>query len=391
MNGEQLLQHGHVESALDSLNQELKFAPRNKKLHLNRGVALNKLKRYDEAAEDVLFALDLAMTTKDNAEDKGFIAEALLKLVIIYYNQNKLEDAVKLLNLAKVDYGLNSTEATVWEHNLKRKVNKLSNGSIDLTAKFDSLGDVTKLYVASFTTTEPQSSQSISKALAKEKEELEQKMLNKDNLYPVPKNIKIDWFQSNETITVSLFVKNIPKDDDRLKLNFHKDYVDVEFPISESSEFQYHLGPFYSYIDVQGSSYKVFGTKLELYLKKANPSVKWRKLERLEHEQPITDEDNLEANPVESSSSTAPMYPSSSKKHINWDSLKIDDDEEEETGPDQMFKRLYKDADEDTKRAMMKSYVESEGTVLSMDWKDVGSRFVKVAPPGSKLDEVDEK
>jgi suppressor of G2 allele of SKP1 len=38
------------------------------------------------------------------------------------------------------------------------------------------------------------------------------------------------------------------------------------------------------------------------------------------------------------------------------------------------FKGLYKDADEDMRRAMMKSYIESKGTALSTNWTDVGKK-----------------
>jgi suppressor of G2 allele of SKP1 len=45
------------------------------------------------------------------------------------------------------------------------------------------------------------------------------------------------------------------------------------------------------------------------------------------------------------------------------------------------FQKIYGDADEDTKRAMMKSYSESGGTTLSTNWGEVKQGKVEVKPP----------
>jgi suppressor of G2 allele of SKP1 len=45
------------------------------------------------------------------------------------------------------------------------------------------------------------------------------------------------------------------------------------------------------------------------------------------------------------------------------------------------FQKLYGDADEDTKRAMMKSFSESGGTTLSTNWDEVKKGTVEVKPP----------
>ena len=45
------------------------------------------------------------------------------------------------------------------------------------------------------------------------------------------------------------------------------------------------------------------------------------------------------------------------------------------------FQKLYKDADPDTQRAMIKSFQESGGTALSTNWDEVGKAPVPIRPP----------
>ena len=107
----------------------------------------------------------------------------------------------------------------------------------------------------------------------------------------------------------------------------------------------------------------------------------------------------------------APAYPTSSKAGPkDWDKLASDlttkakakkgkkavkekkqeneagSDEDEDSGIDSdyggdpvdgFFKKLYAGADDDTRRAMMKSYQESGGTSLSTNWSEVGKGRVE--------------
>ncbi|XXH00863.1 endodeoxyribonuclease [Hypoxylon texense] len=80
---------------------------------------------------------------------------------------------------------------------------------------------------------------------------------------------------------------------------------------------------------------------------------------------------------------SAPAYPTSSKKGaVNWDKLEDEDDEDAKDGDvNSFFQKLYKDADENTKRAMMKSYIESNGTSLSTSWDEAREKTYKTQPP----------
>lgn len=77
---------------------------------------------------------------------------------------------------------------------------------------------------------------------------------------------------------------------------------------------------------------------------------------------------------------------SSVRKPKDWNKIVSDIDKDpEQKGGDQalneLFQQIYANADEDTKRAMMKSYVESNGTCLSTNWSEIGTKTVETKPP----------
>lgn len=91
-----------------------------------------------------------------------------------------------------------------------------------------------------------------------------------------------------------------------------------------------------------------------------------------------------------------PPPPSTSRKpqQKNWEGITAEIlnsdkeksmDEDPNVGGDStlnaFFQKIFSDADDDTKRAMMKSYQESGGTALSTNWDEVKKERVEVKPP----------
>lgn len=137
------------------------------------------------------------------------------------------------------------------------------------------------------------------------------------------------------------------------------------------------------------------GTKIEVVLKKQTPGQKWKSLESFGKATKLADRPAVPVAPA-----AGPTYPTSSRKGTkDWDKVassltekpakdekKKDDGNESDDSEfggdavDGFFKKLYAGADPDTRRAMMKSYVESNGTSLSTNWSEVEKKTMEVYP-----------
>ena len=119
-------------------------------------------------------------------------------------------------------------------------------------------------------------------------------------------------------------------------------------------------------INVENSKFYIGKVKLEIQLPKLDTSKPWKNLEICEESETIL------------------KYPSSAKNPIDLNKIEINETEMEPTGEaaiNALFQKIYADASEDTRRAMMKSFIESKGTVLSTNWNDVGEKEIKPIPP----------
>ena len=126
-------------------------------------------------------------------------------------------------------------------------------------------------------------------------------------------------------------------------------------------------------IDTEQSIINPFEKKLEIKLKKVQEGMNWITLE------PSKGGIVASAAAVPAQSTQTKARPYASQK--NWDQIDRDiqkDLEQEKPEGDAalngLFKQIYERADPDTRRAMMKSYQKSGGTVLSTNWNEVADK-----------------
>ncbi|KAF7036917.1 hypothetical protein CFC21_047432 [Triticum aestivum] len=201
------------------------------------------------------------------------------------------------------------------------------------------------------------------------------------NGYPYPQNIWVgyghDYYNTPTEVVLTIFAKGVPADSVVVDFGEQMLSVSIELPGEEPYHFQPRL---FSKIVPDKCKYTVLSTKVEMRLAKAEP-VTWTSLDytgKPKAPQKIN---------VPAESAQRPSYPSSKSKK-DWDKLEAEVKKQEkdekldgDAALNKFFREIYSDADEDMRRAMMKSFVESNGTVLSTNWKDVGKKTVEGSPP----------
>ena len=216
--------------------------------------------------------------------------------------------------------------------------------------------------------------------------------------------IRHDWYQNNDKVYFTLLAKGVPKD--KATVDIQPRSLTISFPLQTSSDYDFSLEPLFAEIDPSASTFSIMSTKVEVVLKKSQPGQKWPALETNEPiDQKSSTAPSIASAPAQASTTAqkAPSYPTSSRSGPkNWDKLasealakpKTDDskpgakteEEEDDEGGDPVngfFKKLYAGADADTRRAMMKSFSESNGTALSTNWEEVKKGKVETNPPDS--------
>jgi suppressor of G2 allele of SKP1 len=191
------------------------------------------------------------------------------------------------------------------------------------------------------------------------------------------------WFQSSDQVEVDILARNVKKEQVKVDIKEGTLYVRIA-PLDSNSKGDDDIWEFkvdlYGPVVPEECKYGLLSSKVEIKLKKAAPLHEWKTLEKIS-----AGNDGGGGNAAADVSSshaaaTATPHPpapySSGKSLTDWNKIGKSAEEEEESHHDPMkfFKELYQNADEDTRRAMLKSYQQSGGTSLTTNWNDAASK-----------------
>jgi suppressor of G2 allele of SKP1 len=176
------------------------------------------------------------------------------------------------------------------------------------------------------------------------------------------KPIKREWYQNSSTVFITIFQKGMQKENVKADFQDKELSLNMKLPGGDDDTYTLDLELFDS-IEPEKCSIDISQVKVEVSLTKKNLGVQWSSLEKAK---------------VVAAASDGPAYPSSSKVKRDWDQIDKDieadfkkEKPEGDAALNNLFKQIYENADDDTRRAMNKSFQTSGGTVLSTNWGEV--------------------
>ncbi|GMM32628.1 hypothetical protein DAMA08_053730 [Martiniozyma asiatica (nom. inval.)] len=364
------LEKGNFGSCEDILETILRNHPKTLQALITMSVCCTRSSKLDLACEYADQAIELAFEKGNN---DTVVSEACVQKGITSFKLKDYEDAFKWFNIALLKDG--NGEAKLWKGMCERKLIKAGIPNEEIRNKEKEIKHEWQETAPVPGPSSPALDDNETRVASEKGKITEVTELSKvpasvsvPKPSPVKQNVRFDWFDSIDSITLSIYVKKI--NPDSLNSKLLENSLSVEFKDSNGFDYNWEINFAHS-VNTEKSNYRVFGTKLEYNLQKLNDTITWTFLSSQSSSLPeLNDETEKNSNSEPNS-----KLPSFSKK-IDWSKIdeEVENDKDNEN-PDAFFQTLYQNADADTQRAMLKSYTESNGTSLSMSWDEVGNKY----------------
>lgn len=184
---------------------------------------------------------------------------------------------------------------------------------------------------------------------------------------PPKDTVRMNWYQSATHVNVDIYAKNVQQEESTVAIEDSCINLLLKRPNAEDYVFKREL---FDKIISSESTWTISRFKFEARLKKASPGGHWRALDK--------DAEDVSAV-VQAGEESRRMKDARQVQEKQWKQYAEDElkDYKEDDSAMSLFRTIYKDADEDMRRAMMKSYTESGGKVLSTNWDDVRKKKVE--------------
>lgn len=433
--GEAALAASNYSEAISHYTSAIQQSPEAATYYLKRSMAYQRNSTYVSALHDAERAVILAV----KRAKRELIAQAQLRRGIALYHLGNYGDADYCFGLAKK---LNDKEKStqMWqdkaqmkmkeldENDEKRKVNVKEVPDLATLEKTESTQSKSKEETSKDTATPAKTSaNSTSTTQASTNPPSAPQPAQTLNQIP-PSKIRHEWYQNNTHVYITILAKGVPKD--LATIVIEPASVSISFPTATGSTYDFSLDPLYAKVDAAASTSRVLATKLEVVLKKEAAGQKWSALEGIaapsgQNGDHKAADDHvhsavLSASATSNGASAGVPSPYASRGGAkNWDNIAktslraanaqaqamssssgdaadsadpkkpqkkeseayLDDEDDDGDDVNKFFKHLFKNADPDTRKAMVKSYTESGGTALSTNWEEVSKKRVEVSPP----------